>query len=228
MRIAVIGPTGGGQLGALLARAGHEVVFAGRDRAKAARAAAAAGPNARTDRVADAAEDAGVVVLAVPYDRFDDAAREAGAALRGKVVVDTSNPVRVQAGRAEPVAVPDGLTAAAHHQRVLGPVRLVKAFNLICGSHDLAALAQRTGDQRAAVMYAGDDPAAKRIVATLVEDMNFVPFDVGALADAGVLEPDPETTSWVPLTVDETRRYLRDRAARVGSPRRSSASAGCS
>lgn len=94
MRIAIIGPGGvGGGIGRLLARAGHEVVFSGsRNPRKLAHAAELAGPNARTASVPDAAAEAEVVVIAVPFDRYPDVTREAGEVLRGKVVIDTSNP----------------------------------------------------------------------------------------------------------------------------------------
>lgn len=190
MRIAIIGPGGmGGGLGRLFARTGHDVIFAGsRDPKKLARAAQLAGPDARTDRVPEAIEEAGVVVMAVPFEQYPDVAREAGPALRGRVVVDTSNPITVRDGQVEFLTVPDGLTAAEHQQRTLGPVRLVKAFNLICASQ-LDELAQRTGDQRVVVRFVGNDPAAKQSVARLIADTNFIPVDVGTLAGAGAIEP---------------------------------------
>lgn len=207
MRVAVIGAGGmGGSLGRLLARAGHEVVFAGsRNPQKLAHAVELAGPNARTDRMSDAIEDAGIVVIAVPFDRYPDVARQAGPSLRDQVVLDTSNPITMRDGRVEFLTVPDGLTAAAHQQRTLGPVRLVKAFNLICASQ-IDQLATRVGDQQAAVLFVGNEPAAKQTVARLITDAGFIPVDAGALADATVIEL-ASVDDWPPtLTGDEARR----------------------
>jgi hypothetical protein len=190
MRIAIIGPGKiGGGLGRLFARAGHDVIFTGsRHPEKLARAAELAGPNARTDRISDAVEEAGVVVMTVPFGRYADVSREVGPALRGQVVVDTSNPITIRDGQLEFLTVPDGVTAAQHQQRTLGPVRLVKAFNLICASQ-LDRLTRRTGDERVIIPYVGDDPAAKQAVATLIADAHFVPVDAGTLAEATALEP---------------------------------------
>lgn len=160
MRVAIIG-SAGADIGRLLARAGHDVLFSGsRDPQKLAHAAELAGPNARIASVGDAVEEAEVVVMAVPFQRYPDVARDVGEALAGKVVIDTSNPIDVRDGWVEFLDVPDGLTAAQHQQSRLGDVRLVKAFNMLCPSsiHELAA---RTGDERAAVPFAGDDPVAE-------------------------------------------------------------------
>ncbi|MGH2662931.1 MAG: NADPH-dependent F420 reductase [Actinomycetota bacterium] len=93
----------------LLARAGHEVVVSGsRNPQKLAHAAELAGPNARTASVPDAAAEAEVVLIAVPFDRYPDVAREAGEALRGKVVIDTSNPITVRNGQVQFLDIPGG------------------------------------------------------------------------------------------------------------------------
>jgi predicted dinucleotide-binding enzyme len=213
MRIAIIGPGGmGGGIGRLLARAGHEVVFSGsRNPQKLAHAAELAGPNARTASVPDAEAEAEVVVIAVPFDRYPDVAREAGEALRGKVVIDTSNPITVRDGQVQFLDIPGGVTAAQHQQSTLGDVRLVKAFNAICAS-SIDELAARTSDGRAAILLVGDDPAAKETAARLVEDANFVPVDVGALADAAILEPISTEDALPVLTEREARRLVPDRA----------------
>jgi hypothetical protein len=161
----------GGGIGRLLARVGHEVVFSGsRSAEKLARAAELAGPTARTARVVVAAAEADVVVVAVPFDRYPYFAREAGEGLGGKVVIDTSNPIAVRDGHVEFLDLPDDLTAAQHQQRTLGDVRLVKAFNAICAS-EIDELAERTDDERAAVLLAGDDPRAMDTAARLISSI---------------------------------------------------------
>jgi hypothetical protein len=214
MRIAIIGPGGmGGGIGRLLARAGHEVVFSGsRSPDKLARAAESAGPNARVATVEDAAAEADAVVVAVPFERYPDVAREAGEALGGKVVVDTSNPITVRDGRVEFLDLPDGSTAAEYQQRILGEVRLVKAFNAVCAS-EIGELAERSGNERVAILFAGDDASAKETAARLIADANFVPVDAGGLADASILEPSSIEDALPVLTEREARDLVRDRSS---------------
>jgi len=199
----------------LLARSGHEVVFSGsRDPEKLAHAAELAGPEARTASVGDAVDQADVVVMAVPFERYPDVAREVGEALAGKVVIDTSNPIAVRDGRVEFLDLPEGLTAAQYQQRTLGDVRLVKAFNAICAS-EIEELATRMGEERVAVLLAGDDPTAKETAAGLIEDANFVPVDVGDLADAAVLEPASTEEAPPVLTEREARLLVQAQTGTV-------------
>lgn len=64
-----------------------------------------------------------------------------------------------------------------------------------------------------AVLLAGDDPAAKETAAELIADANFVPVDVGGLADAPILEPTSTEESLPVLTERGARSLLRDRTA---------------
>jgi predicted dinucleotide-binding enzyme len=196
----------GGSIGRLLARAGHEVVFSGsRNPQKLADAAELAGPNSRTASVPDAADEAEVVVIAVPFDRYPEVAREAGEALRGKVVIDTSNPITVRDGQVDFLDIPRGVTAAQHQQPTLGDVRLVKALNGICAS-SIDELAARTGDERVAVLLAGDDSAAKETAARLIADANSVPVDVATLIRLvrSTMVPSMEPGQPVEARLDET------------------------
>lgn len=102
-------------------------------------------------------------------------ARQAGPSLRDKVVLDLSNPIKVRDGQVELVAVPDGRTAAEHQQATLGPVRLVKAFNLVCAAQLDAVTRPRPGRQARG--------------GHLVADANFAPVDACTLADAAATEP---------------------------------------
>jgi predicted dinucleotide-binding enzyme len=95
MKIAVIG-TGnvGGTLGKRWAKAGHEVAFGARDPAdaKVISLVRESGPSARAASVADAVHQAAVVVLAVPWENAREALAAAGD-LRGRVLIDATNPV---------------------------------------------------------------------------------------------------------------------------------------
>src|SRR5581483_5481109 len=94
MKIAVIGSGNiGGTLGAKWAAAGHHVVFGVRDASspKARAALGAAGSAAKLDSIANAIEGAEVVVLAIPGAALAATVAEQGAALAGKLVIDTTN-----------------------------------------------------------------------------------------------------------------------------------------
>ena len=86
MKIAVIGAGNvGGTLGKRWARAGHEVAFGARNPAEAKVAAPVreGGPTTRATSVPEAAREAAVVLLAVPWDGARDALAAAGD-LRGR------------------------------------------------------------------------------------------------------------------------------------------------
>ncbi len=95
MRIAVLGAGNvGGTLGKRWARAGHEVAFGARDpgEAKLAALVRESGPGARAASVPEAARQAEVVVLTVPWESAREALAAAGD-LRGRVLIDATNPV---------------------------------------------------------------------------------------------------------------------------------------
>jgi predicted dinucleotide-binding enzyme len=115
MRIAVIG-TGniGGTLGQRWLAAGHEVVYG-------SRAGSGEGPGGAPVRaIAEAADGADVVVLAVPGRAVADVLAATGAALNGKVVIDATNNIgaaEVDSHAAIEAAAPDA--------------RYVRAFNTL-------------------------------------------------------------------------------------------------
>src|SRR5262249_61800387 len=103
---AVIGAGNvGGTLGKRWARAGHEVAFGARDpvEAKVAALVRESGPGARAASVPEAAREAAVVVLTVPWDSARDALAAAGD-LRGRILIHATNPLPPT-----PEALPQGL-----------------------------------------------------------------------------------------------------------------------
>jgi len=182
MRIAVIGA---GRVGATLGRRwaelGHEVTFGVRDPDNdRARAAVAGAPGTTASTVAEAAAPADVVVLATPFDAVGHAIAAAGD-LRGKIVVDCTNPVG-----------PDGLTVgtttsggelvASHAPGA----HVVKAFNTT-GSANMADAHYPSGPL--VMLLAGDDGDAKLTVARLAAELGFEAVDLGPLVTARFLEP---------------------------------------
>ncbi len=184
MRIGIIGSGRiGGNLGRLLALAGHEVMFTfSRDPAKLEAAASDAGEAARAGEPAEAAAWADVLVLSVPWRVLDEAVAAAGA-LDGKVVVDTINPY----GEGGLVKLPQGSSAAQEVAARIPGARTVKAFNTLTSAFQRDA-SGRAAPERVAIFFAGEDEEAKGIVGGLIDDAGFAPVDVGGWSEVWLLE----------------------------------------
>jgi len=183
MNIAIIGS---GNVGAALARrlggAGHQVKVTSRTRASARALASEIGAQAVATPV-EAALDAEVIVLAVPWDAVEAIAAELYPVVAGKVVVDVTNPGRPDGSG--PLFAGDG-SGAERIAAWLPGARIVKAFNTIFGSN-LAAGGARQG-VRLDALVAADDAEAKLTVLKLAADLGFDPIDAGRLSNAGLLE----------------------------------------
>ena len=187
MRIGIIGSGNiGGTLGELWARAGHQVMFSDRERALAD-AQARRVPGTRSGTGEEAIAFGEVVFIAVPFGAWPAIAKQYGASLKGKIVLDPTN---LNAAR-------DGATAEAALKKAgntgdavaawLPGVRLVRAFNT-AGYGEFARQANRPG-AKMGIPLAGSDPAAVAIAARLVSDIGFDPVTVpGGLAASAKFE----------------------------------------
>ena len=182
-RIAMIGAGNvGGNLGARLSKSGHPVRFGVKDPSgDNAALLARCGKDASVASVADAAEWAEVVILAVPGNVAVDVARS--LPLAGKIVVDCNNPLVWKEG---PVWAPpaEGSLAAAIAKAVPG-ARVFKGWNTFGAEfHGDPGRAGRAAD----VFFAGDDAAGKKTLSEIATSAGFHPVDAGPLRNASVLE----------------------------------------
>jgi len=184
MRIGIIGSGRiGGTLARLLTAAEHEIALShGSDPVALREQIAELGPKARaasSDEVADFGE---VVILAIPWQNRQQLPADR---LKGKIVVDAMNPYRPDGGLYDL----ERSTSTEEVAMVLPGSRLVKAFNTL-HARDLAVRGQpdRPIEERTALPIAGDDQAAKRVIAVLVEQIGFAPVDSGSLREGGRLQ----------------------------------------
>lgn len=182
MRIGVIGAGNiGGNCARQAVKGGHEVMLSfAREPSKLEALAAELGGRASTASPADAAAFGEVVILSVPWGLIEEALDQAGD-LAGKIVVDTTN----QFGSGPKPGA--GETAAAFNARRMGGARYTKSFNTLT-SRFQAEAAERRGDERVVQWICGDDAEAKHVVASLIEDMGYVPVDLGGTATCAVME----------------------------------------
>ncbi|WP_405991968.1 NADPH-dependent F420 reductase [Streptomyces sp. NBC_00986] len=174
----------GNMAGALAGRAlagGNAVEIIGRDPAKARELAAAL--DGATVGTAGAAPAGDLVVLAVPYAAAAAVVSEYGDALRGKVVIDITNPITPDF---RSFVTPDGSSGAQEIAKAApADAQVVKAFNALF-SHVLAA--GPAEGRPLDVFVAGDDARAKARVSAFIESLGMRPMDTGELPMARALE----------------------------------------
>jgi predicted dinucleotide-binding enzyme len=205
MRIGIIGAGNiGGTIGALWARAGHEVVLSNsRGPESLADLIESIGANARAATVDEAAEFGEVVLLAVPWRRQE--ALPSPDLVRGKIVIDATNAYAEGGGVAD---LGDSTSSEETAKRLPG-ARLVKAFNTMYwerlrdqGHPDAPP------DDRLAVFVAGDDLEAKRIVAGLINEIGFTAVDTGLLREGGRSQQPGSPIYNVPISGSEARKMI--------------------
>ena len=125
-----------------------------------------------------------VVVLAVPYPAVAEIADRYGEQLRGRVVVDITNPVDFTSF--DRLVTPPGSSAAEEIEKQLPGARIVKAFNTIFAG---TLVGGSVGGHPLDVFIASDDSGAAKTVAELVEAGGLHPVEVGPLRRARELEP---------------------------------------
>lgn len=179
LRIGIIG-TGriGGALATHWTKAGHEVLMSSRHPEELKGLASSLGARARVGTPKEAAAFGDVVLVSVPYSAVPEIGRDNAAALKGKVVIDTSNPVDSRDGAMALAAQKKGAgVATAEH---LPGARVVRAFNCIPAA-SLANDGNRK-PERIAIPIGGDDKQALAVAERLVRDAGFDPVVVGSLA----------------------------------------------
>ncbi|MDP9823398.1 NADPH-dependent F420 reductase [Nocardioides massiliensis] len=124
-----------------------------------------------------------VVVLAIPYGAIRSVIAERGDELKGKVVVDISNPLDFETF--DSLLVPADGSAAAEVASALPDSKVLKAFNTTFAA-TLASGA--VGDNTTTVLIAGDDANAKATLADIVTGGGLRAIDAGSLKRARELE----------------------------------------
>ncbi len=183
MRIGIIGAGRvGGTIGELWVKAGHEVVFSARavEEVNALLARLNLGPRARAGTPKEAAAFGEAILISVPYAALPQIGRDYAAELKGKVVLDTCNPIENRDG-AMAVEMRSKGTGVASAELLPG-VRLVRAFNCV-GWNAMRTEAHRAGE-KLAIPLAADDPGGLKVAIGLVQDAGFEPVVVGGLARA--------------------------------------------
>src|SRR2546428_14022995 len=184
MTTAIIGlGNDGRRVARHLVDGGERVVLAARDESNATALASELGGLASATSVEKAITDADVVVFAVWLDTLKNLISQHADLLRGKVVVDPSNPVAQDVNGGFIRTLPDGQSSGSVVAGLLPTeAHFVKAFGTL-GAESLASEANRT--PRAVLFYATDDDQAAAAIERLILAAGFDPVKAGG-GDAAV------------------------------------------
>ena len=197
--VAVIG-TGsvGSALGPRFAQLGYTVVYGSRDpalpRVQELIERTGRGASAGTQR--SAAQQADIIVLAVPWSATEQVVRGMGD-LTGKIIIDITNPIRIaDDGLMQTVVTTSG---GEQVQSWAAGAKVVKAFNAV-GAFVMADPDLAGGP--VTIPVAGNDAAAKKQVQLIIVALGFETVDVGPLRMSRELEG---------MAILYVTPYLRDR-----------------
>jgi predicted dinucleotide-binding enzyme len=187
MRIGIIGA---GKIGSTLAQlfidVGHEVVIANSRGPESLRdLEKQLGDQARAVSAEEAARDGDLVVVTIPVGHYRDLPSDE---LAGKTVIDTCNYYPQRDGHIAALD-DDSATSSELIQQHLRGAHVVKAFNAMRWDHLREYGHEGGAEHRYGIPVAGDDPAAKKQVLTLIEQLGFEPVDAGKLADSRTFQP---------------------------------------
>ena len=203
MKIGIVGSGNvGGALGGVWVKKGHEVMFSSRNLENDKALAAKLGANARAGTPREAAAFGDVVMISVPYRSLPEVGKELGEVLKGKVVIDTCNPIPGRDGDIATWARDKGAGLAS--AELLPGARLVRAFNAV-GAGRMGSMHEQPG--RDGMPIASDDAQAVALASRLIRDVGFEPVLVGGLAMGKYLMPG------TPLAGEKTAEDIKRIAA---------------
>jgi predicted dinucleotide-binding enzyme len=163
-----------------LAAGGEKIIIADHSPQKAEKLAREIGAAARAVPDRDAIGQADVLILAIYFDAIKQFIAAHGDALRGKIIVDPSNPIAPDGKGGFKKIIPADQSSGRIIAALLpAGARLVKAFGTL-GAESLGSGANRS-PERAALFYATDDRAAGEVVASLIAKSGFAPVSVGGV-----------------------------------------------
>jgi predicted dinucleotide-binding enzyme len=201
-----IGMIGSGRIGSTLGRlwaeGGHPVMFSSLDLEHDKKLAAEVGNGARAGSSREAAAFGDVLLVAVPYSAMRAVGKDLGELLKGKIVIDASNPIESRDGEAAKAALEKGAGLAS--AELLPGAHIVRAFNAI-GYARLPEMKNR--DPKVGMPIAGDDKKAISVASGLIREIGLEPVLIGNLAMGKHLVPR------MPLGGEHTPEEIRKIAA---------------
>jgi predicted dinucleotide-binding enzyme len=188
MKIGIIGAGNiGGNLTRRLTHLGHQVRVAN-SRGPETLSELTSSTGAIATNVNEVAIDADVVIVTIPEKNVPNLPTGfLDGAPANVVVIDTGNyyPQQRDGRIAE---IEEGMTESRWVSTQIG-FRVVKAFNGLYAANIIERARPEGDPDRIALPVAGDDPAAKKVVMDLINELGFDAVDAGSIDDSWRQEP---------------------------------------
>lgn len=184
MKIKKIGIVGSGQiggtLGKLLAKEGYEIFFSSRHPETLQDLVRAIGTMARAGSVAEAIAFGDLIILSLPLKAFLELDQKTKRSLKGKIIIDTSNPYPERDGVIAEEALREPGGTGCFVARLLPGARIIRAFNTVYFK-DLGKTINKDGET-IGIPIAGDDREGLQAAVELAERAGLAPVIVGNLS----------------------------------------------
>ena len=190
MKIKKIGIVGsgrvGGNLGILLGKAGYEIFYSSRHPDTLKDLVKTIGPKARAGNVAEAIAFGDVILLSLPLKALTELDAKTKEALKGKIVIDTSNPYPQRDGVIAEEAIREPGGTGTLVARLLPGARIVRAFNTVY-FEDLKKTINKDGE-KIGIPIASDDQEGLKAAIELVEQAGLDPVVIGNLSKSKMFD----------------------------------------
>ena len=190
MKIKKIGIIGsghiGGNIGLLLGKAGYEILYSSRHPDALGGLVKSTGEKACAGTPADAVKFGDVIIMSLPLKAIPELDNAAKAALKGKIVIDTSNPYPGRDGEIANQALKDPGGMGSFIASLLPGARIVRAFNTVYFA-DLKKTVNREGE-KIGIPIASDDEEGIQAAAELARNAGLDPVIVGGLGKSKLFD----------------------------------------
>jgi 8-hydroxy-5-deazaflavin:NADPH oxidoreductase len=191
MKTMKVGILGSGDVGKSLARGfaalGHDVKIGSRSPEKLSDFVSDAGPLVSSGTFEETAQFGDLIALATLGNATEEAIRLAGTAnFDGKVVLDATNPLKYEPGKAPQLSMGFDDSLGERVQRQVPNARVVKCFNTVGNAHFYHPDFPSGPPD---MFIAGNDADAKKIAGQICQHFGWGVVDVGGIEGSRYLEP---------------------------------------
>jgi 8-hydroxy-5-deazaflavin:NADPH oxidoreductase len=202
MKIAFIGV---GNVGAPLAdrlqQLGHQVIIAARDsQSPKVQAAINRNSNLLVQSPLEAVTASDVVFIATPFSAIESALTPLKSALSNKILVDCTNPVGANLTH----SLQSKISGSETIQQLVPDTFVVKAFTIYGYENFEDSQYPGYGDLQPAMLIAGNDLAAKSVVAGFCQQLGWESIDTGDLSMS--LHLEHMTLLWIKMAGIKERK----------------------